>query len=181
MLKIDTEFKRQIRNEYFKQYHEDHKEKKAEYGKQYYQEHKEEKNQYYQDHKATIAEYQKQYAKAHPEQFKQKNQVRMTQKKNLPATLTVEQWINIKQSFNNNCSYCGCTEKLEQEHFVPLSKGGEYTHNNIIPVCKSCNCSKNVSNFFVWYPKQSFYSKKREKAIFEFLNYKNGIQQLALV
>lgn len=107
---------------------------------------------------------------------------RRSLKSKLDATLTPNQWEIIKKAFGNQCAYCGKELPLQQEHFVALSKGGEYTHNNIIPACKICNCSKNATDFFEWYPRQSFYSKKREKAILKFLGYsKPGAQQPALM
>lgn len=101
-------------------------------------------------------------------------------KNGLPATLTVDQWNETKEYFNNRCVYCGKEKSLAQEHFVPLSKGGEYTHNNIIPACRSCNSSKNNKDFFEWYPQQPYYSKEREQKILDFLGYQQGIQQLTI-
>ncbi len=72
-------------------------------------------------------------------------------------------------------------KRLEQEHFVPISSNGPYTANNIIPACKSCNSSKRDSDFFSWYPKQPFYSKRREAKILRYLNYDNDGKQQASI
>ena len=66
----------------------------------------------------------------------------------LPHNLTDNQWKDIKDCFDNKCAYCGNETELAQDHFVALSKGGEYTKNNIIPACKSCNSSKGASSYF---------------------------------
>lgn len=120
-----------------------------------------------------------------------RTQKRRTKQKKLPAILTLEQWTSIKEDFNNQCAYCGMTEEehlkqfgeqLHQEHFIPLSEGGEYTHSNIIPACRSCNSSKNNSNFFDWYPEQEFYDEEREIEILKHLNYlTEDIQQLSIL
>lgn len=108
-------------------------------------------------------------------------QIRTLQKKEEFA-LSESQWNRALESFNNTCAYCGARDKrLQQEHFIPLSKGGEYTVNNIIPACSKCNRSKYNYSFFEWYPKQEFYSKEREKKILDYLNYNGEVQQLALV
>ena len=73
---------------------------------------------------------------------------RRTAKEALPATLTTDQWETINKVFDNKCAYCGKEGKLEQDHFIALSSGGEYTHNNIVPACKSCNRRKHNSDFF---------------------------------
>jgi len=108
-------------------------------------------------------------------------ETRRARKEKLEATLTDNQWEDIKQRFDNKCAYCNKELPLAQEHFIPLSKGGEYTINNIIPSCKSCNSSKNSKSFCEWYPKYRYYSKRREKFILNFLHYKDGQQQLTLI
>lgn len=120
-----------------------------------------------------------------------RKQRRRARQRKLPATLTEIQWIEMKAHFNNECAYCGMTEEqhyveyneqLHQEHFIPLSNGGEYTHNNIIPSCRKCNASKHDGNFFEWYPAFEKYDNKREKKILEYLNYNDkGIQQLSIL
>lgn len=79
------------------------------------------------------------------------------------------------------CTKCGRDLPLSQDHFIPLSKGGEYTLNNIIPACVHCNSSKHIQSFFEWYPKYKYYSSNREKKILIFLGFKNGNQQLKII
>lgn len=101
-------------------------------------------------------------------------------KKGLAADFTYAEWLVVKEHFNNKCAYCGVEHVLSQDHFVPLCNGGEYSRNNIVPVCHMCNSSKRNLDFFEWYPQQAFYSKKREHKILEYLNYKHGYQQIAI-
>jgi hypothetical protein len=51
--------------------------------------------------------------------------------------------------FEKKCPYCGkeqyrvgIRDKIEIDHFVPISKGGQNVPWNIIPVCKECNRKK---------------------------------------
>lgn len=136
--------------------------------------------------------YQEEYRKAHKDYFKKyfrthKDKMniylskRMAMKKKLQASLTFEQWENAKEYFLNKCAYCGKEKPLAQEHFIPVSKGGEYSHNNIVPACKTCNSSKRDHDFFKWYPNFKYYSKPREREILNYLGYKKGIQQLSLL
>jgi len=119
-------------------------------------------------HKTERAKLYKEWSKGKTEWERIKSQRRRSLKCLLPTTLTEKQWENIKQYYNNRCAYCGKELPLEQEHFIPLSKGGEYTINNIIPSCKSCNCSKSNKNFFIWYPKYKYYTKERKEIILIF-------------
>jgi len=134
-----------------------------------------------QKNKTTLAKNRKAWAKLNPEKIRSYRQIRRSLQNDLPATLTINEWKIIKKIFNNKCAYCGKEKPLTQEHFVPLSKGGEYTNNNIIPVCSNCNSSKNNREFSKWYPMFKYYSKKREKAILTYLGYENEMQQLKIM
>ena len=122
----------------------------------------------------------KKYRTSHKEYFKIAREKYTAKKKTLPASLTVKQWKQIKQSFDNKCAYCGRELPLTKDHFIPVTKNGEYTLNNIVPACRSCNVSKHNKDFFQWYPVQNFYSKDREKKILKYLGYKNNEQQLKI-
>ena len=110
------------------------------------------------------------WRKANPEKVRQYCHEFKARRLKLPHTLTLAQWEQIKKDFNNACCYCGEEKPLAQEHFLALSKGGEYSHSNIIPACRSCNSSKSNKDFFEWYPNFRNYSKAREKVILDFLN-----------
>ena len=123
----------------------------------------------------------KKYRNNHHEYFLMSSQKYRSKKLLLPNTLTLKQWKQVKEYFENRCAYCGKKLPLAQEHFIALSKKGEYTINNIIPSCRVCNSSKIDKDFFEWYPKQKFYSKERERKILKYLGYKNNkIQQLKI-
>jgi len=141
----------------------------------------ERKKKYRAENKETVSQKKKQWQLENPEKRRIARHNRRAKARQLPATLTEQQWQIVKEYFHNECAYCGKNGVLEQDHFIALSKGGEYTNNNIIPACPTCNRSKHDKNFHDWYPKQKFYSKKREKSILEYLGYdKQGEQQLAL-
>lgn len=118
-------------------------------------------------------------AKSHPEAAIMKVQTRRARKANLESTLTPTQWKRILDDFNNTCAYCNTGDKaLHQEHFIPLTSGGEYGINNIIPACGCCNSSKGAKSFWEWYPTFKHYSKERERKIMRFLHYVGDTQQL---
>ena len=56
--------------------------------------------------------------------------------------LTDAQWAALKAAWGG-CAYCGSTEgALQRDCVLPLSRGGRYTLDNIVPDCRSCNASK---------------------------------------
>lgn len=158
-----------------RRYEEHNRERLAEWRKSYYARNKERIAEWRRKHVAENRErytrYYREWARANPDKCKEKRHRREAKQKNLAATLTTEQWDRALRHFGNRCAYCGTEGDLQQEHFIPLSKGGEYTRSNIIPACKSCNCSKMDTDFFEWYPKQKHYSKQREERILRYLNY----------
>lgn len=170
---------------YKKQYVKLNKCRLEEQGRKYCNEHPSEvkgyNEKYRRENKSKIAIRSKKYRQSNKDKTNVITQRYRAKKRLLDSTLTVTQWEEIKLNFDNRCAYCGNELPLAQEHFIPLSRGGEYTHNNIIPACRSCNASKNNKPFEIWYPTFKYYSKKRESFIFKFLGYKNGIQQLALM
>lgn len=153
---------------------------------------KEQKKKFSAKYKDKVAKYQKCnkdiVRKSHKKwKLKNRDKIRMYGHKRRALARNIEtdfseiNWESCKASFDKKCAYCGAKRKLTQDHFIALSKGGEYTINNIIPVCLPCNASKNDKDFFEWYPNQEFYSRIRENKIISYLNYnKEKQQQLAL-
>lgn len=80
--------------------------------------------------------------------------IRYNLKKGLKCDFSLEQWEFAIKYFNNKCVYCGCefadNNKPQYEHFIPISKNGTFTANNILPACKSCNSSKGNKDYAEW-------------------------------
>jgi len=172
-------------NESSRKYRAENKEKIAEYGKKHYKENidiiKEKAIKYRIKNSEKIKQRNKIYRLANQERSNVLTQQYRARKSKLPSTLTVDQWEMIKQHFDNKCCYCGKEKPLAREHFIPITKEGGFTLNNIIPSCKSCNSSKFNRTFEEWYKNYRFYSKKREKAILKFLGYTEETQQLKII
>ena len=58
--------------------------------------------------------------------------------------VNLEEWNNKLKEFNHSCAYCKSSDKIEQDHIIPLSKGGKHEINNIQPLCRSCNAQKSA-------------------------------------
>lgn len=56
--------------------------------------------------------------------------------------LTDAQWASIVDHWAG-CAYCGATDvALQRDTVQPISRGGRYTLDNVVPACRSCNASK---------------------------------------
>ena len=64
--------------------------------------------------------------------------------------LTPGQWLQIKDAWGG-CAYCGATDlPLQRDCVLPISRGGRYTVENIVPACRSCNASKSNGEVTSW-------------------------------
>lgn len=70
---------------------------------------------------------------------------RESKRKEVLSTLTVEEWKTIFRLHYFSCAYCGIPlENPVQEHWIPSSRGGGYTSDNIVPACAKCNSRKRT-------------------------------------
>ncbi len=91
------------------------------------------------------------YQVRHPEAQAIRKERRRSRKARLPATLTTAEWKKILMAWDYKCAYCGKSlSNLHREHFVPVTKGGGFTKENIVPACPTCNkkkCDKHPIDF----------------------------------
>ena len=117
-----------------------------------------------------VAEYNKQYSKDNPEYYAMAAEKRRQLELQTENSFSLQEWENAKAHFNNSCAYCGKhLSRLTQDHFIPLSKGGAYARDNIVPACRSCNSSKHNLDFFEWYKNFKHYDPEREARILDYL------------
>lgn len=169
------------RSKKYKQWSENHKDYKAEKKKIWDEANANHRLEYRNRYKEKQIKLSKIWRSNNREKLCVKSHNRRANIRKLQIGFNLKQWENAKNYFDNKCCYCGKKLPLEQEHFIAVKGQGEYTINNIIPSCRSCNGSKSSKNFFEWFPKYKYYSKKREKLILKFLNYEDNIQQLKII
>lgn len=64
--------------------------------------------------------------------------------------LTAEEWSTLQEAWGG-CAYCGATgTALQKDCVLPLSRGGRYTVDNVVPACRSCNASKCNAEVTQW-------------------------------
>jgi 5-methylcytosine-specific restriction endonuclease McrA len=64
--------------------------------------------------------------------------------------LTDAQWMTLKAMWGG-CAYCGATGgALQRDCVLPISRGGRYTLDHVVPACRSCNTSKCNSEVTGW-------------------------------
>lgn len=133
---------------------------------------------YYLLNKEDVTKRLREWKEKNPEKYRESvnisNNRRRTLLKELPNTFTRNDWIRCKDFFRNDegyilCAYCNKKlKRATQDHFIPVSKYGSYSSDNILPVCPSCNSSKYNNDFDEWFQKQDFYSEDIIKKIHEY-------------
>lgn len=64
--------------------------------------------------------------------------------------LTAEQWQDLLDAWGC-CAYCGAVgPALQKDCVLPISRGGRYTVDNVVPACASCNASKHNAEVSSW-------------------------------
>lgn len=106
--------------------------------------HKQADRRSYQKHAETRRLHARRYKREHREYYTLLENQRRTRKVALPDTLTIEER-KAKLSIGR-CFFCGTTENLTLDHFVPISADNNNacgtTLANTILLCRKCNSSK---------------------------------------
>lgn len=64
--------------------------------------------------------------------------------------LTDEQWRALQAAWGC-CAYCGVSGRpLQRDCVLPISRGGRYTLDNVVPACGPCNASKCSDEVTAW-------------------------------
>ncbi len=64
--------------------------------------------------------------------------------------LTDAQWADIVSAWGA-CAYCEAVgTALQRDCVLPVSRGGRYTLDNVVPACPSCNASKHNDEVTGW-------------------------------
>lgn len=67
----------------------------------------------------------------------------------------IHEWIKLRRTIferdDFTCQYCGEKDsKLECDHILPVSKGGQTELDNLTTSCRSCNRSKGAKTIEGW-------------------------------
>jgi 5-methylcytosine-specific restriction endonuclease McrA len=66
------------------------------------------------------------------------------------SDLTTAEWFRILDAWAA-CAYCGADgSALQKDCVLPISRGGRYTLENVVPACRSCNASKSNEEVTSW-------------------------------
>lgn len=101
--------------------------------------------QYYQDNKEYKKEYVAKWKSDNPEKCRMYQHRRRTKINNAGGNFTAEELEERIEEQGWMCFYCShpLEDNYHVDHYVPVSKGGSNSIDNIVVACPSCNLLKN--------------------------------------
>lgn len=148
--------KKEKRKEYLRKYQVKYgalnRERLSEYQRCYRMENRgkyqESSRKYYRQNREKEGSRRRKYRKQNPERIRSLGQSRRARIRGLESTLTPAEWRKIIDDHFSRCHYCGIGGvPLTQDHKIPVSRGGGYTAENIVPACLACNSSKGAKDY----------------------------------
>ena len=139
--------------ETMKKWRAENKEYIKNYKMTYNKEHKEElrksAQKYYKNHIDEIKQkrntYMRKFREENPEIMKiRDHNAKMKRKYLLSGKVSIGEWRELVDCYDNRCVYCGFEKPLTVDHVDSISNGGLHHIDNILPSCQSCNSSKGT-------------------------------------
>lgn len=101
--------------------------------------------------KAKVAEINERHRRLYPEGVANRSHRRRARKNAVSVhVVTVADIRRLRARFGGLCAYCEAAPGSTLDHVVPLARGGSHSLGNLVPACKSCNCSKGEKFLFEW-------------------------------
>jgi 5-methylcytosine-specific restriction endonuclease McrA len=128
---------------------------------------------HYENNKEKEAKRLKEWQQSNPEKLRE---YRIKREQNKTHEISLSEWKECKNYFENSCGYCGMSEEEHISVFKQVLHRDHVDHDgandlsNCIPACKSCNSSKHNFELNDWYNESnSDFTIKRLNKIKEWL------------
>lgn len=82
------------------------------------------------------------WQRSHKENRRVQSNKRRAAKQGAESSLSLTQWDEILSMYSHSCCYCSSKSNITQDHWIPLSRGGKHSKDNVVPACRSCNSRK---------------------------------------
>jgi hypothetical protein len=75
---------------------------------------------------------------------------RGARKRNAVGQHSRHEWEELLKEYGGLCAYCRNKKADTKDHVIPIFNGGTNYISNILPACRSCNCSKHTRPLNDW-------------------------------
>lgn len=97
---------------------------------------------YYRENREAVNERIEAWRLQNPERKRGYLRQRRARLRGDAGQITVAEWQAVLTAYRHRCAYCGARGPLEQDHVIPVARGGRHTIHNVVPACRSCNATK---------------------------------------
>lgn len=134
---------------------------------------------YYTENKEKYMDLQRENRRKNKVKHNSYKQIRRARKNALPDTLTPEQIEKITTRFKGACALTGSTD-YELDHFIAITTGhGGTTFENMIPLSRALNASKNNKNPFEWFENNKHRFGLDDSKFFSLIDYLANINGMS--
>ena len=98
-------------------------------------------SEYYQANREDVLQYNKAFRAENPHLGWEAHYLSRVRRLSLPQVLESFTKPDVIERYGDSCFYCG-GDFEHLDHYVPVSKGGPHTLDNVRPSCTSCNARK---------------------------------------
>lgn len=99
---------------------------------------------YYKENRDRLLAYQRSYRKNNRDKINEADRIRKKIKREDKKYFSEKDWHDVLERYGWRCYYCRVElNNPEQDHKLPITRGGRATVDNIVPSCHPCNCRKN--------------------------------------
>lgn len=103
---------------------------------------------YIVNNREKVNKLQSENVKRNPEKARERNAKRRARKKECKTYFISKK--DMAKLYAKTCFVCGAKEKIQLDHVIPIAKKGDHSIGNLMPLCQSCNYSKNDLLFMEW-------------------------------
>jgi 5-methylcytosine-specific restriction endonuclease McrA len=97
---------------------------------------------YYREHREAVLARIEVWRLQNPERKRGYLRQRRARLRGDAGQITAAEWQAVLAAYHHCCAYCGASGPLEQDHVIPVARGGRHTMHNVVPACRSCNATK---------------------------------------
>lgn len=147
------EVRREEHRAYFRRYRMEHTDRRRASQRRSWQRHRasrlERKRAYYQRTRAEHIARQRIWQAANPEKVRLHTQRKAHRRRG--AMPDAEAIAYMRVLAHDPCSYCGhLAERMEIDHIVPISRGGDGSASNLTAACRDCNNRKSAKSLLTF-------------------------------
>ena len=131
-----------------KKWAKENPDKRKEIDRRYRANNREKNRQRMMEYRVKNPNIRKDWAIRNPDKQKLLDQAHSVKRRAVKKHLVTKQ--EIQDLYKKPCVYCGNKSKIQIDHIIPVSRGGEHRIGNLVSACAACNLDKRAMFIMEW-------------------------------